>query len=748
MWKYSYLLAAFVGVVCSVQAQTLQLWHSPEGQVELGSEGDLVSAKTLLIEQSDDLRSWRPFAQVLGNLEPYAVRRSPRSYFRSRMRERAVVDDWSNQLDLRDEDLMVAVPSGISFAKFTLPLVEGAERVFFQDTNTYPFHYQFVVGRLPGYEQLTLAEFDEVALRRAKQELVLGSVLLPRDASLQEAAIQFSGNEVFTVDEISRWYPQVCSRLAPLDGSWRFFYMPSFEQREVAFANVPLFSERGIEVDSPTRWVSEHRCYAEGWAFGTLVFVPGDEIDAAYGDGRLTNADILLTDGVPAEIPVVAGVLSLEPATPNSHVALLAQSFRLPFAFASGAGFQDHLKALVGRDILLVVTREAGGECQIEVTDTTGRLMPSERQAISDLKKAPAPDIRPKRTTGAFVVDVSEMTPSQIDQVGGKAANFGFLRRAIPEHAPSPAWALTFDLWDAFLSQSLNGGSALEERIAERLDGVTYPPDLSKLRPALTEIRTWFEVKARFTESQRSEILRGLEAFSPNQKIRFRSSTNVEDSESFSGAGLYDSFSGCLADALDDDVIGPSHCDSTKADERGVFRAIKKVYASFYNENAYVERLRHGLDEAEVGMAVLVHHSFPDAEEEANGVASMEITYSEEAERLIEIEVVTQLGAVSVTNPDGSQQPEVVRVADMLTLRQASSLLEGDQRHVLTWPDDYEALVELLDRAALAYEAFHGDQKNRVLDFEYKKMKDVGLVVKQIRALPQPLVIPPPEIPN
>ena len=46
--------------------------------------------------------------------------------------------------------------------------------------------------------------------------------------------------------------------------------------------------------------------------------------------------------------------------------------------------------------------------------------------------------------------------------------------------------------------------------------------------------------------------------------------------EQFSGAGLYDSFSGCLADDLDDDTFGPSHCDETKAGERGAMRALRK----------------------------------------------------------------------------------------------------------------------------------------------------------------------------
>ena len=118
-----------------------------------------------------------------------------------------------------------------------------------------------------------------------------------------------------------------------------------------------------------------------------------------------------------------------------------------------------------------------------------------------------------------------------------------------------------------------------------------------------------------------------MAGFDPQRNIRFRSSSNVEDTEQFVGAGLYDSFSGCLADDLDDDTAGPCRCDPAEPKERGVFRAIRKVYASFYNDDAYLERLRHGIDEAQVGMGLLVHHSFPDEIERANGVATLKATW-------------------------------------------------------------------------------------------------------------------------
>src|SRR5690606_30764582 len=147
------------------------------------------------------------------------------------------------------------------------------------------------------------------------------------------------------------------------------------------------------------------------------------------------------------------------------------------------------------------------------------------------------------------------------------------LRDAIPANAP-PAIAFSFDLWDAFMDQILPGGQTLRATIALRLANYTnYPPDIPALLEDLDDIRDLITKTATFSEAQKQAITNALTVFNPNRKIRFRSSTNVEDSEHFTGAGLYDSYSGCLLDDLDGDNNGPSICDPDESEERGVFRA-------------------------------------------------------------------------------------------------------------------------------------------------------------------------------
>jgi len=258
--------------------------------------------------------------------------------------------------------------------------------------------------------------------------------------------------------------------------------------------------------------------------------------------------------------------------------------------------------------------------------------------------------------------------------------------------------------------------------------------DLKAVRTLIKSSNVTFSVQLQ------TAITNALAGFDKFRKIRFRSSTNVEDSDKFSGAGLYGSWSGCLMDDLDGDEEGPSHADPSQPEERGVYRAIKKVFASFYNDNAFLERLRHGVDEREAGMAVLAHYSFPDEIEMANGVATLALSRSD-GNWGIHAELVTQDGAVSVANPDPGVLPEVVTVnvfdggSPILDLEQRSSLVALGA-YVFEWQAEYETLFGLLRQASEAYADIYPARTNLLLDLEYKKVEPGDLVIKQIREIP------------
>ncbi len=689
------------------------------------------------VEASEDLLKWNSIATlqaldfvpfwtnplVLDFLDAAAPDFRHR-YYRAWILPWASNDDWKNQIYFPN-DLFAVARENSRWVKFAILTNEPA-RVFYQDCAKYPFHYDFATARLDPLKGLSREDFDRVALHTNGQRVILGAVLI--NAQSTEFGIQFVGQDPYPPEQIVHWFELVkASVAAPPDG--RAVYMPTFEQTPSARLNLDFFREHGIEVDTPARWLSGDISYAGGWALGQLKYFPPDEIDAAYGDGRLLPQDILVTDAVPAEIPVLAGIITLSPSTPNSHVAIMAGSYGIPFVYLAHPEDRSRVLGLVGSEVLLQAVATAGGSV-VEVVTVDPGLDEAMRADLLALKAVPPLNFPVKERYGAITAAVDNLTPSDIKYFGGKAAHYGLLRRAIPSNS-LPAIAFSFDLWDEFMDQMLPNGSTLMGEVRNRLSRYHYPPDVLALKADLTAIRQTITKTASFNAAQKEAILEALSGFDSDRNIRFRSSSNVEDGETFTGAGLYDSFSGCVLDDLDGDSVGPSHCDPTETEERGVFRAMQKVYASFYNDNAVVERLRRGVEEDKVGMALLVHHSFPDDIEMANGVA----TYSR-AGWVNTVQMVTQAGAVSVTNPDSSAQPEVVDVPPF-SVRQSSSLVQLGAT-VMSWPSEYSALLALLDSVAAGYQQFYPNKSNFLLDFEYKKAQPGALEVKQVRPLPLP----------
>jgi hypothetical protein len=661
-----------------------------------------------------------------------------------------VIPPWKHQIAFPDEPFRTAGPftREPGWVKFTIK-TENPDTVYFQDGREYLFHYDWATEWLDPFIGMTAGGYEQVTLYAQGQQAALGAVIMAADTAIREYGIQFIRYEAYSKEQIAAMFNAVKSSIAA-EPDVQAFYFPAYEQMAAARENQAWFEAQGIPISSTGRWAEGNACYSSGWAMGVLKYVVGTDIQAAYASGQLRPEDILLTDGVPAEVPFVAGILTLEPSTPSSHVAILAQTFGIPFGHLALADDAALAQGLVGR-LVMVSVGQQNGNATIGIKDMTGLLSEQEKAEILAIKTPRPLELSAMQECGNYAQDADELRPEDIGRFGGKAANFGLLRQTIPDNSPK-AVAFSFRLWNEFLTQTLMTGRTLREEINQRLSAYTYPPsNLPALYADLEYIReNLFKNTAAtsFTPSQTSAVLSILQdpnyCFEADRNIRFRSSTNVEDANEFSGAGLYDSFSGCLADDIDGDTSGPCICDPVESKERGVFRAIRKVFASFYNDNAFLERLRHGVNEDQVGMAMLVHHSSPDPFELANGVATLE---KKQGDTNRYITLVTQKGAVSVANPEDGSIPEEVTVlyrspSDMeITLVRSSNLVILGQT-ILDWMADYRTFAELLAAASERFETVTG-KSEYLLDFEYKKLLPGGslpaggLAVKQIREIPK-----------
>ena len=426
--------------------------------------GTMVTNQVVMLQSSPDLRQWESLA-LLDFRQPkpgtygewwstnetfsfwdLAAPRESRRFYRFNTAPFRSTNDWKNQVlfatDAFAQTGLNTDQDAIRWVKFAI-LRDDPGRVFYQDGGRYLLHYQFATNRLPAFAGLSANEFDDVSLHLTNQQVLLGTVLFPPRPEIREYGIQFTGRDPYPPELVRTFFERVASSVvAPSDITP--FYLPAFEQSEAALIDEAVFKEHGIRVSSVHRWVTSDQVYSVGWALGRLRVLSAAQIDAAYADGRLSPRDILVTDGVPAEVPFLAGLVTTVPATPNSHVAIIAQAYGIPFAYAAGGAAQARLAQLDGREVVLQATWRSGF-AQVSIIETGNGLSPAIRDELLALKQPPRPSIQPMAAYGAVSASVDRLHADDIRFFGGKAAHFGLLRRLIPASCPE-AVAFSFDL--------------------------------------------------------------------------------------------------------------------------------------------------------------------------------------------------------------------------------------------------------------------------------------------------------------
>ena len=137
------------------------------------------------------------------------------------------------------------------WVKFTI-LTSDPNTVYFQDSNTYTFHYDFAVAELDPFLGMTPAEFDAVTLHEAGQQAILGAVILPpmRDAGqIPEYGIQFVRLDPYPPEQVRDLFELVRANVIA-GPEVQAFYFPAYEQLQSAEVNREFFESQGIAISS------------------------------------------------------------------------------------------------------------------------------------------------------------------------------------------------------------------------------------------------------------------------------------------------------------------------------------------------------------------------------------------------------------------------------------------------------------------------------------------------------------------
>jgi pyruvate, water dikinase len=220
----------------------------------------------------------------------------------------------------------------------------------------------------------------------------------------------------------------------------------------------------------------------------------------------------------------------------------------------------------------------------------------AEADAWWDAHKPPPIKVPPLDLTVTELRDAEKIRITDVSAFGGKASHFGEMTQ-IGELVPMPkGFGIPVYYYKQFMQE--NGFDA---QVTTMLADEKFVNDPSYRDASLIALQNAMSV-GMLNPAFETLVLAKLSQDYPGLPMRFRSSTNSEDLNGFTGAGLYTSKTG--------DPNNPS---------KPVAKAIRNVWASLWNFRAFEERTYRGIPHTDVAMALLVHPSFPD--EEANGVA-------------------------------------------------------------------------------------------------------------------------------
>ena len=475
------------------------------------------------------------------------------------------------------------------------------ELMYYMNTKRYELHYTFARNIL-GYNQ-GLSVFNQTQyLDTSNRFLLMGS--LNYHQALDKYIMQFvSANEMD------------CATLKLLFD--KILATSYIEKKLFLFANREEWDTcESIQKISPDELFEGQNYQALNLTknYGYLTKVHLEDLEHTY----VGRHDLILLNGIPNDVPVVAGIITTAFQTPLSHINVLSHGRGTPNMALRDGWENPQLDSLIGKLVYLNVQADSFfiRKATLEEATTFWDLTAPQDSVYLD-----------KDTELQGLVDLEAADYSFVDRIGGKAANFAELLNIkignlqIP--TPETSFAIPFYYYEEHIREA-----GLETYITLMLQNDNFKTNPA-VRQVMLEVLQDKLIDHPVNPDLVNLVLNRIHHFNTFSAFRFRSSTNAEDLEGFSGAGLYSSHS-----AKKDDPI------------KTVERVIKKVWASLWNFRAFEERSYFKIDHHSCAMGILVHRSFPD--EDANGVLITKNLYNQNPGFIVNV----QHGEHSIVFPE------------------------------------------------------------------------------------------------
>ena len=336
-------------------------------------------------------------------------------------------------------------------------------------------------------------------------------------------------------------------------------YKPNSIKQDEASAKLGISRISADEIQKN----QEYLALNTGKAVGRVHIIEKLDDTVEIGDN-----EILILKELPINLPQVRGIIIAKPSTPLSHINILARGWGIPNVYIKDADklFKELDTYVIEFDANLTDYKYKRADLE---TVKKEFVDPEEAVAPSDLKVTKLASIR-------------EMRKQDSIAYGGKSANLGEMINAKNPNITVPdGFTVPFYWYDKFMRE--NG---FDDKIGDLMNDIDFVHNPRIRRQKLEEFRQAI-INAKFDESLKTEIINKWKTELGSQGVFVRSSSNAEDLPNFSGAGLYSSVA------------------NVKTDEK-VIEAVKKVWASLWNFEAYEARVRNYVNQNEVYMSALI----------------------------------------------------------------------------------------------------------------------------------------------
>jgi hypothetical protein len=421
-------------------------------------------------------------------------------------------------------------------------------KIYYVNSQKYRFHKDFL---LANYLVARGADVFEPIYIRQDRRFIVGTIAWQKP--VEKFTFELLEGDLANADLIKLAYDTI---------NKTFFeevaYKPNSIRQDDATATLGI---RRISADEIQK-NQEYLALNTGKAVGRIHII--DKLDDTVEIG---DNEILILKELPISLPQVRGIIVAKPSTPLSHVNILAKGWGVPNVYIKDADklFKEYDTFWVSLDAKLTDYDLKRADIEELKKNTTTE----ESAAPSDLTVTKIASLREVRKKDSIIY-------------GSKSANLGEMMNVkIPGVIVPNGFTVPFYWYDKFMKD--NG---FDQTVDALLDDNDFVHNPRIRRQKLEEFRQKIQ-NGNFDENLKTEIIEKWKTRLKGQGVFVRSSSNAEDLPNFSGAGLYSSVA------------------NVKSEEK-IIEALKTVWASLWNFEAYEARVRNYVNQRTVYMSALI----------------------------------------------------------------------------------------------------------------------------------------------